>query len=173
MIHEHTVCNLIYLCLKTNIQALKVSDHYPVEVELRCEEHGPIGWNVFPRVPNPLHRHHGALQPRGPVGPAGSQELIPESELPPMDPLPQSSQSAHGPISMNNQSSYGSVSGGNQSLYPTFRSDLQPYRPGTQDANTPYDPAMTGHHPEKGTPTHGILPFQGNNLFHVSHFTVL
>lgn len=136
----------------TNTQALKVSDHYPVEVELCYEKHGPIGWNIFPRDPR---QHDGPLQPRGPAGPAGAQELIPESELPPLDPLPQS-----------NKSTYGSrFSGGSQSPYPTFRSDLQPYRPGTQDDNTPYGPSTTGHQSDKGLPTHGILPFQGNNLF--------
>ncbi|XP_041941877.1 deoxyribonuclease-1-like isoform X2 [Alosa sapidissima] len=148
----HTAFNL------TEDMALRVSDHYPVEVVLRCEKSCPghTGWNVFPRSQVP---GHDALQPRG-FG--GSQEPIPESELPPLEPLPQ------GPMSMSNQPSRGSVFGGNQSPYPSIRSDLrpgpQPYSPAIQDGNMPYGPSTGGNQPGIITPRHGVyevLPFQG------------
>ncbi|XP_031426510.1 deoxyribonuclease-1-like [Clupea harengus] len=148
----HTEYNL------TEEMALRVSDHYPVEVELRREVHEPIGWKFLPRGPMPNHAH----QPQGPVG---TQEPIPQSELPSYDPHPQTNHSHYGPMSKSNQSYYGSATGSNQSLYPVIRGDVQPPNPVTQDNNTPHHPSTAGNQQDYGTTRDGhsgILPLQGS-----------
>ncbi|XP_062387447.1 deoxyribonuclease-1-like isoform X2 [Sardina pilchardus] len=144
----------------TERMALRVSDHYPVEVVLRCDKScrgHDIGWNVFPRS---LEPGFDVLQPRGAQGPVGAPELIPESELPPLEP--------QGPMSRSNQPSRGAAFGGNQSPYPSMRSDLQPgprpYSPAIQGGHTLYGPNTWSNQPDISTPRQGVsevLPFQG------------
>ncbi|KAL2101999.1 hypothetical protein ACEWY4_003760 [Coilia grayii] len=104
----HTAFNL------SEKMALRVSDHYPVEVELRWEAHGPIGWNVLPRSSMPTPR---SLPPHAP---AATPELIPESELPPYyAPLPQ-----YDPVTSDGSTPYCPPAPGNQQMYDATRGGL-------------------------------------------------
>ncbi|XP_063076541.1 deoxyribonuclease-1-like [Engraulis encrasicolus] len=159
-------------------KALKVSDHYPVEVELRWEPHGPIGWNMGP--PNgpmanprsfpPPHQHHHADHPA-----TGTPEfeLIPDSELPPYEPsfpIPPADHRydpAAGTQRKQIPVPFDSGAGSSSSPYPTIRSDLRQYDPVTRGGpRMAYDSTVGGTLPQVFRGTRDDLPqpspFQGN-----------
>lgn len=156
-----------------------MSDHYPVEVELRWEPHGPIGWNMGP--PNgpmanprsfpPPHQHHHADHPA-----TGTPEfeLIPDSELPPYEPsfpIPPADHRydpAAGTQRKQIPVPFDSGAGSSSSPYPTIRSDLRQYDPVTRGGpRMAYDSTVGGTQPQVFRGTRDDLPqpspFQGLN----------